>query len=271
MRSLPITSPDNPRLKQVLHLRKPRERRKTALLIAEGWREVERALAAGLKVHSLFFSPHLLHLDAPALADRLPQLAASDPLLLHLSPTLLKKIAYHADPEGLLAIVEQPRWELDTLAHLPNPLWLIANGINKPGNLGAMARTAAAANATGLIAADADVDPFNPNALRASTGAVFSLPIFTLSSEQTIQWLRRHKIRIAAATLESATPYTQADLTGPLAIAIGREETGLTPLFLNAADLRLTIPMQTTHIDSLNASTAAAILLFESLRQRKIP
>jgi TrmH family RNA methyltransferase len=271
MRSLPLTSLDNPRLKQVLHLRKPRDRRKSGLFIAEGWREVERAIAAGLKVHHLFFCPQSLHLDAPALAARLPRLAQSDPFLLELPPALLKKITYHDEPEGLLAVIEQPQWGLDALAAVPNPLWLVANGINKPGNLGAMARTAAAANATGLIAADADVDPFNPNALRASTGAVFTLPIFTLPSDQAIRWLKQHHIHIAAATLDAATPYTRADLAISLAIAIGREETGLSAPWLAAADLRLTIPMSTTAIDSLNASTAAAILLFESLRQRNRP
>jgi TrmH family RNA methyltransferase len=252
----------------VLHLRKPRERRQSGLLIAEGWREVERGVGAGLRVRQLFFSPQLLQMDAASLGNRLPLLVQSDPLLVELTPNLLKKITYHADPEGVLAVMEQPGWDLDALGKVVNPLWLVANGINKPGNLGAMARTAAAANATGLIAAETDVDPFNPNALRASTGAVFSLPIFTLGSDESIQWLKQHGIRIAVTTPDGDVPYTQADLTGPLAIAIGREETGLTPQWLDAGDLRVTIPMTTATVDSLNASTAAAVVLFEAVRQR---
>jgi TrmH family RNA methyltransferase len=225
-------------------------------------------VAAGLKVRQLFFSPQLLRMDAAALGNRIPQLVQSDPLLVELSPNLLKKITYHDEPEGLLALMEQPGWDLDALGAAANPLWLIANGINKPGNLGAMARTAAAANATGLIAAEADVDPFNPNALRASTGAVFSLPIFILPSEQAIQWLKQHGIKIVATTPGAEVSYTQADLSGPIAVAIGREETGLTPQWVAAADLNVRIPMRTTSVDSLNASTAAGVVLFEAVRQR---
>jgi TrmH family RNA methyltransferase len=268
MRTLSISSLDNPRLKQVLHLRKPRERRKSGLFIAEGWREVERGIAAGLKVDQLFFCPTLLGMDAKTLAERLPRLGESDPVLVEIGSNLLKKIAYHAEPEGLVALMEQPTWDIDRLGAVANPLWLVANGINKPGNLGAMARTAAAANATGMIAADADVDPFNPNALRASTGAVFSLPIFMLSSDQAIQWLKAHGIKIVATTPAADVSYTQADLRGAIAIAIGREETGLTPRWLGAADKSIRIPMSTSMVDSLNASTAAGVVLFEALRQR---
>lgn len=268
MRIAQITSPDNPRLKQVLHLRKPRERRKSGLFIAEGLREVERALLAGLALQQVFYCPQILKLDARALHTRLPLLDRCRPQLLEISPPLLQKIAYHDQPEGILAVAAQPQWNIDELSQ-ENPLWVIANGINKPGNLGAMARTAAAAQAVGIIAADADVDPFNPNAIRSSTGAVFSLPIFTQTSERAIDWLRRRHITIAAATVADATPYTQADMTGPLAIAIGREETGLSPAWIAAADVRITIPMNTAIVDSLNASNAAAILIFECLRQRR--
>jgi TrmH family RNA methyltransferase len=273
---LRLTSLDNPRLKRVVHLRKQRNRRDEGVFVAEGFREVGRALDAGLDLLELFWSPEQTRLSHAELLKRLPALAHSQARLIDLPPALLVKIAYLDEPEGILGVFRKPRWSLEDLDADPTrpasrpPLYLIANGTNKPGNLGAMARTAAAAGVTALFAADADVDAFNPNAIRASTGAVFTLPIVSASSQELIQFLRDRSVPIFAATPDATTAYTDADFTKPAAIVIGAEDTGVTPPWAAAARALITIPMAHSLVDSLNASNSAAILLFEALRQRGI-
>jgi TrmH family RNA methyltransferase len=241
-----ITSLENPRVKDVLRLRKSRERRTTGLFIAEGLREVERARAAGLSIRETFVAPELL-----------PDWAHGGD---EVSARVLAKMSYRAEPEGVLAVVEAPRHELPRDASLV----LVAVGIEKPGNLGAMARSADAAGADALLVADAEVDPWNPNAIRASTGAVFTLPIVDTTPTQ----VRDSFVRVAAAVVGAATPYTEADLTPPTAIVVGAEDAGLSDAWKNVADTCVHIPMRARTADSLNAATAAAILLFEAVRQR---
>jgi TrmH family RNA methyltransferase len=243
-----ITSIDNQRVKEVLRLRRARERRRVGLFIAEGAREVERARAAGLRVVATFFSPELI--AWPHGGDEV-------------SERVLRKMAYRNVPEGVLAIVEAPRRELP----FNTSLVLVAVGIEKPGNLGAMARTADAAGADALVVSDAEVDPWNPNAIRASTGAVFTLPIVELPFEQ-VQAL---DLQLVAAVLGAPKSHSEADLTTPTAIAVGREDTGLDERWQTIADLHVSIPMRGTAVDSLNASAAAAVLLFEAVRQRGGP
>ncbi len=239
-----ISSVDNPRVKDVLRLRKARERRRSGLFVAEGPREVERARDAGLTIVATYFAPSLLDWpDGEEVSER-----------------VLAKMAYRAGPEGVLAIVEAPVRELP-----PNgSLYLVAVGIEKPGNLGAMARTADAAGADALIVAEAQADPWNPNAIRASTGAVFLLPVV----EATLDEVKRLPTRLVAATPTASTSYTTADLTAPSALAVGAEDAGLPTAWLEAADLAVSIPLRGAAADSLNAATAAAIILFEVRRQR---
>jgi len=239
-----ITSVDNPRVKDVVRLRTGRERRRTGLFIAEGRREVERATAAGLNVVATYFVPTLIDWpDGDEVSER-----------------VLAKMAYRAEPEGVLAVVEVPRRELP-----PNgTLYLAAVAIEKPGNLGALARTAAAAGVDGLIVAEAQADPWNPNAIRASTGAVFTLPVV----EATLDEVRALPGELVGAVTDAETPYTEADLTRPLTVAVGAEDVGLPQSWLDAADRRVTIPLAASGTDSLNAATAAAIVLFEARRQR---
>jgi TrmH family RNA methyltransferase len=243
-----ITSPDNPRIKDALRLRKSRERRRAGLFLAEGPREVERAIAAGLTVRELYFAPELL----PAWSH------GGD----EVSTRVLAKMSYRAEPEGVLAVVEIPRREVPRGA----TLLLVAVGIEKPGNLGAMARTADAAGAAALLVADANADPWNPNAIRASTGAVFTLPIVELTLDE-IDALPQQKV---AAVLGASLPHTDADLTRDTAFLIGAEDAGLDETWRAIADTEVEIPMRGTLADSLNASTAAAVLLFEALRQRTV-
>jgi TrmH family RNA methyltransferase len=242
-----ITSVENPRVKDVLRLRKARERRRAGLFIAEGRREVERALAAGLVVRSVYFAPELL-----------PDWHGGGE---EVSARVLAKLSYRAEPEGVLAVVEIPERPLPD----GSTLILVAVGIEKPGNLGAMARTADAARADALVVADANVDPWNPNAIRASTGAVFTLPIVELTQSQ-VAALPHQKI---AAVLGADRRHTDVDYTEPTAFLVGAEDEGLSAAWRAVADAEVEIPIkQTAAADSLNASVAAAVLLFEVVRQR---
>ena len=241
-----ITSTDNPRVKELLALRKSRERRRTGLFIAEGPREVERAREAGLTIHATYVAPELL--------------TWHDPHAEEVSARVLAKMAYRAEPEGVLAVVETPRRTLPT----DGTLYLVAVGIEKPGNLGAMARTADAAGADALVVAEAVADPFNPNAIRASAGAVFTLPVV----EATLAEIQNLHAHLVAATPQASTAHTDADLARPTALVVGAEDRGLPETWLTAAETHVAIPLKGRTTDSLNAATAAAILLFEAVRQR---
>ncbi len=233
-------------MKDVVRWRKVRERRRDGVLLAEGPREVERALAAGLVALHAYVAPELL------------------PDWRHggeeVSARVLAKMSYRADPEGVLAVFEVPQRELP-----PSPtLVLVAVGIEKPGNLGAMARTADAAGADGLLVADAACDPWSPNAIRASTGAVFTLPML----ETTLEEVRGLPLQRIAAVVAATTRHTDADLRPPTALLIGPEDAGLDARWRGVADVEVAIAMRGRTVDSLNASTAAAVLLYETLRQR---
>jgi TrmH family RNA methyltransferase len=244
-----ITSTENPRVKDVLRWRKMRERRKDGVLLAEGPREVGRALAAGLVARHTYVAPELL-----------PEWSLAGDEVEEVSARVLAKMGYRAEPEGVLAVFDIPHRELPA-----NPtLVLVAVGIEKPGNLGAMARTADAAGADALLVAEAVCDPWSPNAIRASTGAVFSLPIL----ETTLADVRALPLQTVAAVVGAAKQHTDADLTRPTAIVIGAEDEGLPLAWRDAADVQVSLAMRARIVDSLNASTAAAILLYETVRQR---
>ena len=239
-----ITSVDNPRVKDAVRLRSSRERRRQGLFLAEGPREVERARAAGLRIVATYFAPSLLAWDE---GDEV-------------SERVLAKMTYRAEPEGVLAVVEAPVHELPR----GGTLYLVAVGIEKPGNLGAMARTAEAAGADALVVAEAQADAWNPNAIRASTGAVFTLPVVEASLDE----VKALGVTLVAAVVGAETPYTDADLTAPVAVAVGAEDEGLGARWRDAADAAVSIPVRGRAADSLNAATAAAVLLFEAVRQR---
>jgi TrmH family RNA methyltransferase len=241
-----ITSVDNPRVKDVLRLRKSRERRASGLFLAEGPREVERALAAGLAVQATYVAPELL----PAWPHPAEEVSAR----------VLARMSYRAEPEGVLAVVEAPR---RALPEAPT-LVLVAVGIEKPGNLGAMARTADAAGADALLVADAQADPWNPNAIRSSTAAVFTLPVVQTTRDEVAAL----PLRRVAAVVGAERRHTDADLAAPVALLVGPEDAGLDDTWRAIADEAVAIPMRGSTADSLNAATAAAILLYEAVRQR---
>lgn len=240
-----ITSVDNPRVKDVVRLRKGRARRVAGLFVAEGPREVARARAAGLTITATYFAPALIDWgDGEEVDER-----------------VLRKMSYRADPEGVLAVVEIPQRPIPD----HSTLLLVAVGIEKPGNLGAMARTADAAGADALLVADAECDPWNPNAIRASTGSVFSLPIVEATTAD-VSALPHTKV---AATVGGTTTFTAPDYSGPTAFIVGAEDEGLDDAWQLLADTHVVIPMKPeAAADSLNASTAAALLLYEAVRQR---
>jgi TrmH family RNA methyltransferase len=248
----------------VVALGEQRERRATGLFVAEGRRAVTRALEAGLTLRELYVCPAL---DRPGAAPMTPGKGAA---VFEVTDALLRKMAYQENPEGVLGVFEQAGKSLDDLgpARGGAELWLVAVGLAKPGNLGAMARTAAVAGATGLLVADGVVDIYNPNAIRASTGAVFTLPIAAAPSGEIRQFLSGRGVRIIAAAPGAKAAYTRADLTGPVALVIGAEDTGLDDAWLGAGET-VRIPMQAGAVDSLNAGVAAAVLLFEARRQRE--
>ena len=262
-RALQITSPANPRLKQLARLREHRHRRKTGQFIAEGHREVARALAAGLTIRELWTAPELLAASAA------PDLDVRDSAQrLEVPARLFRKIAYVREPEGILAVVDQPRWTFDGLPPVTDQtLYLVAVGLEKPGNLGAIVRSADAAGCQAVFAASAPVDVFNPNAIRTSTGAVFAMPVINMTEAETRDQLHAAGVRMALATLRHATPHTDFDWQGPTAIVIGPEDAGLNDAWhRHPAAHRVRIDMRGRIVDSLNASNAAAVLMFEARR-----
>src|SRR5579885_2747546 len=210
-----ISSLENPRVKEVLRLRKGRERRRVGLFVAEGPREVQRARAAGLTLRATYFAPSLLAWDEGEEVDE----------------RVLRKMSYRAEPEGVLAVVEIPQRPLPDAT----TLLLVAVGIEKPGNLGAMARTADAAGADALLVGDARSDPWNPNAIRASTGSVFTLPIVDVTTADVAQ-LPHRKV---AAALGARTRHTDVDYATPTAFLVGAEDDGLPEPWRTLADVEV--------------------------------
>ena len=256
---LGITSAANPRVKRLARWRsKPAERRAAGIALAEGVREVERALAAGLTCRAWWSCPGLL-VDRPVPTPPPEAEAITCP------PAVFEKIAWHRKPEGLLAEFEAPA---PTLADLPEPglgsLWLVAVETEKPGNLGAMVRTAAAAGCEAVLAVGPHVDPFHPAAIRNSTGAVFSLPVVTLADAGgAIGFLQSRGVAVHAAVVGGGEAPPAA---GPVAVVIGPEDRGLSAAWADAAEARVGIPMASGPVDSLNAAAAAAVLLFGTRR-----
>ncbi len=254
-----ITSLQNPRVKAVVRLRGDRrQRNKEGLTLVEGRDEIALALASGLQPRTLFV--------APELATR--PLDGIQAEVLSVSRAVFAKISYRENPDGWLALFPTPHHQLDDLRLGPAPFLLLAESVEKPGNLGAMLRTADAAGLDALLVCDPRTDLYNPNVVRASRGALFCVPTVQTSSEAALDWLKRRGIRVLAASPQAERPYSAVDLTGPVCIAVGTEDAGLSDFWMQAADLQVQIPMM-GRVNSLNVSAAAAILVYEALRQRR--
>lgn len=256
-----ITSTQNPKIKHLLTLQqKSSERRKSGLFVVEGRRELEHCLTAGYEVECVFA------LEGVQLPVNLPVQAVSQ--------NVYERIAYRGSTEGVVAVVRAKTLTLGDLNSLPSgrsesaaPLYVVLESVEKPGNLGAVLRSADAAAADAVIVCDPLTDLYNPNLIRASIGAVFSVPVVACTSEDCIAWLKERGIRILTAQLQDSELYYDTDMQGPTAIVMGTEATGLTEKWRQAADAHIRIPML-GQLDSLNVSVSAAILLFEAVRQR---
>jgi len=271
-----ISSPQNPRIKQLLLLQqKSSERRKTGLFVVEGRRELQHCIEAGHRVNSVFFCAELLGYDptdAPTLSvllglpsDAVP---TPQPTCYALTPQVYEKVAYRGSTEGLMATVEAHPLTLDDLQLGPQPLIIVLESVEKPGNLGAVMRSADAAQADAVVVCDPLTDLYNPNLIRSSIGAVFTVPCVACTSEACISFLQQRGISILTAQLQDSRLYYDTPMTGPTAIVMGTESTGLTQQWRQAATAHIRIPML-GRLDSLNVSVSAAILLFEAVRQRQ--
>ena len=258
-----ITSFQNPKVKNLLLLQeKSRARREQGLFVVEGRRELEHCLEAGFKVHSLFICPEIAGEDA--LPSVIPGLTGN---LIQIPESLYRKVAYREGTEGIIAEVEAKHIGLEDLELPENPLIVVLEAVEKPGNLGAVLRSADAAGASAVIVCDPLTDLYNPNLIRASIGAVFTVPVVAASSEETIRFLKERGIQILTAQLQDSSLYYDVDMCKGTAIVMGTESTGLTDAWRQAADAHIRIPML-GRLDSLNVSVSAAILLFEAVRQR---
>ena len=262
-----VSSRQNPRFKAALALRDSQERRSRGLILVDGAREIGRALECGVQpVESWIATERVRSPEAQAL---LPRLATSAEVI-ETTPELLMRLAYGDRDEGIVTVFEAPPSDLARLAEsLPrNALVAVMERVEKPGNLGALLRSADGAGVDAVIAADPISDIWNPNAIRASLGTVFSLPMATCSSVEALAFLRANDIAVIAAWVGSATDYDQVAMTGPVALAVGAETSGLSSVWSGEGVTPVAIPMLGL-ADSLNVSASAAVLFYEARRQRR--
>lgn len=275
-----ITSAQNPKIKQLLALQeKARLRRETGIFVVEGRRELQHCIDAGFEIDTLFICHDILSgvnsepVD-PAGAYRPRRgigrvgLVLKDTKIFEISKEAYQKVAYREGTEGVIAEVRARERRLEALELKENPLVVVLESVEKPGNLGAVLRSADAAGADAVLICDPLTDLYNPNLIRASIGAVFTVPCVACSSAEAISWLKAHGIQILTAQLQDSGWYYDTDMKRGTAIVIGTEATGLTQAWRDAADAHIRIPMLGA-LDSLNASVSAAILLFEAVRQRE--
>ncbi len=261
-----LTSTRNPRFRAALELREGRERRRQDRILIDGLREIERALEAGVRPVEAYVD--IDRMGGPGLTELLDRLAAAGAAIVEVTPRLLDRLAYGDRDVGVVVVAETPHAALDGLRLPVEPLIGVIEGVEKPGNLGAILRTADGAGLSALIVAEPGTDLFNPNVIRASLGTVFSVPVAVASTGEVLEWLGSRGIAIVAARVEGAVDYADADLTGPLAIALGSEARGLSDAWAELAVAAVHIPMLGV-VDSLNVSATAAVLFYEALRQRR--
>ena len=256
-----ITSTQNPKIKSLLALDKPRERRKQQLFIIEGKREIQWAIEAGYKIGNIFYCEEIITEKelGPDLVDQR--------LMIPVTKEIFDKIAIRENSGGVIAVAEMRAHSIGQIQLSRNPLVLILESVEKPGNLGALLRTADAAAIDAVIICDPQTDFYNPNVIRSSVGCVFTKQIASATSEETIAWLKQNGISIFCTYLKASKPYHEVDYKKPCAIVMGTEATGLSDLWVQNAEANIIIPML-GKIDSMNVSTSAAVVVFEAKRQR---
>ncbi|MFN8494282.1 MAG: RNA methyltransferase [Caldilineaceae bacterium] len=265
-----IVSPQNQHIKDVVKLAKHAERQARRVTTLEGLREIARALAYGITPTEAYICPELVkNAEAGPILAQLQTFAQNRrTALFEVTPEVFAKIAYRDNSDGLLLVIPYLERTLEQLPLGAAPFLAVIEGVEKPGNLGAILRTADAAGVDGVIVCTGATDLHNPNVLRASLGTLFTVPVVEASTPATIAWLRQHKIQIIATTPDTETLYTTVDMTGSVAIVMGSEAEGLGAAWLAAADKTVRIPMHGA-VDSLNLATSTALLLYEAIRQRQ--
>ena len=262
MRIETISSAQNPKIKNLLLLQeKSKARKEQGLFVVEGRRELEHCLNAGFALQTLYVCDEIIG------SEVIPSIATDSAQIISVPAFIYSKIAYREGTEGVIGVVKVRERRLEDLPLPENPLIVVLESVEKPGNLGAVLRSADAAGADAVIICDPLTDLWNPNLIRASIGAVFTVPTVAAPSSEVIPWLKSRGIRILTAQLQDSEWYYETPMTGPTALVMGTESTGLTDAWRIAADAHIRIPML-GRLDSLNVSVSAAILLFEAVRQR---
>jgi TrmH family RNA methyltransferase len=253
-----ITSLQNPRIKYIIKLRDDkRQRKQERLMLVEGHAEIQLALAAGYQPRTLF--------SAPELVSRSFEGVEAEHITVNRA--VFEKISYRENPDGWLAVFPIPSASLDDLKVSDAPLVIVAESIEKPGNLGAILRTADAAHVDAVLICDPRVDLWNPNVVRASRGALFSVPTLECDNSSALEWLKSQKMRVFAATPAAEIIYSDVNLRQRTAIVVGTEDEGLTDFWMSNADVKVRIPML-GRVNSLNVSVSTALIVYEAIRQR---
>jgi TrmH family RNA methyltransferase len=261
-----ITSAQNPRVKAAVKLRDSRQRARQARFVIDGARELQQALWGRIELDELFVCVPLCRSDeARGVLERLDQIEAE---VWHVVPEVFEKLAFGKRHDGLVAVAKVPERSLAQLKPAGGGLVAVLEGVEKPGNVGAVLRTADAAGVAAVLLADPRTDLFNPNCIRASLGTVFTLPVARCTSAEALDWLHERKLRIFAARPDARRLYTDADLGSGAAVALGSEAQGLSELWKAGDVVPIKLPMRGT-ADSLNVSAASAVLFYEALRQRE--
>jgi TrmH family RNA methyltransferase len=261
----PIISTQNTRIKNFAHLQKAKERKEQHVFVLEGMKEYSQAIRHNYQFASIFVCTDLIsEVHFKALSSGINH----DTEVYPVSKEVFDKIAYRAGSGGIIALARPKNHGLNDLKLKPNPLLLIIEAVEKPGNLGAILRTADAAGVDAVIVCDPQTDIYNPNVVRSSIGCLFSVPLAVCTSEEAILWMKSQNIAIYSTYLKASVPYTEVDFTGPSAIVMGTEADGITRLWVNASTQNIIIPMRGS-ADSMNVSTATAVVVFEACRQRK--
>lgn len=264
-----ITSLQNPKVKAAQKLNDRKDRNQSGLFLIEGYRELKRAFDGGVGIVTLFICPDFfLGENENALIQQIKMKGSE---VFECAPHVFEKLSYRDRPDGLIGIGKQMKVglkELESkLSSCPNPFLIIAEAIEKPGNLGTILRSADAAGADAVIVCDRCTDIYNPNVVRASVGTLFTLPVVEAGGLETLEWLKKRGVQIVAATPSAHQEFTKSNLKGPIAIAVGTEQLGLSELWMGSADIQVKIPMHGV-ADSLNVATATTLLLYEVVRQR---
>ncbi len=260
-----ISSPHNPRIKRAVHLRNRRQREKQGRILIDGVRELGRAVAAGVAVEEVFVCPALY--SSAETRRLIEQLSAGPAALFQVSEEIFGRLAFGQRAEGIVGVARPPERTLEELTLGPDALVAVLEGVEKPGNIGAVVRSADGAGFSAVVLADPATDLYNPSAIRASLGTIFCVPVCAARAGEVIGWLRAGGVSVSVARVDGSVPYTEFDFRGPTAVVLGSEAEGVSGPWRGEGMTAVRLPMLGT-ADSLNVSAAAAVLFYEARRQR---